>query len=247
VLRDVYEVPRSMERFKAYLHAALGDTEDVVLPIFQANPMAKEHVIARLDELLAMGAEDIGEVAARDAASRLLASPGVLRTGLVIADDVAGGWTNRYTTEAMERFNNSAVLRRGFATGLLWASEEPASERIREEMLSTAYRAAYQMARGVPTTLHEMLTQEGLAAAFAGAGTALRRDELDRARSVIDRYLDAKLSTAYPTAFACMYGDVGADSVGYPALGLPPRAGFDVGLAIVLEKGEDPVDALESR
>jgi hypothetical protein len=34
---------------------------------------------------------------------------------------------------------------------------------------------------------------------------------------------------------------------GNPALGLPPRAGFDVGLAIVLEKGEDPVDALESR
>jgi hypothetical protein len=38
----------------------MGGTDDVVLPIVVANPMAKEHAIVKLDELFALGADDIG-------------------------------------------------------------------------------------------------------------------------------------------------------------------------------------------
>jgi hypothetical protein len=89
-----------------------------------------------------------------------------------------------------------------------------------------------------------MLRQEGLAAAFAGRAPQFAADDLARARSVITRFVDARISDAYPTVFVCMYGDEAAESVGYPRLGLPPRAGFEVGLADSLEQGVDPIAAL---
>jgi hypothetical protein len=86
-----------------------------------------------------------------------------------------------------------------------------------------------------------MLAQEGLAAAFAGAFPSLPADELARARDIIRSHLD---ETSFPVAFAAMYGDEAAISVGYPPLGLPPRAGFQVALADALAERRDPVAAL---
>jgi hypothetical protein len=49
----------------------------------------------------------------------------------------------------------------------------------------------------------------------------------------------------YPTVFAAMYGDVAAEQLGYPPLGLPARAGFEVALADALELRRDPLAALK--
>src|SRR5437762_67796 len=108
-----------MNRFQRYLDTMLGGTGDVVLPIGVANPMAKPHAMAKLDELLALGAEEIGAGAAADAAARLREAPGALKASLVLADDVAGGWTNRYLTEASARFPDRVDMKRGFAIGFL--------------------------------------------------------------------------------------------------------------------------------
>ena len=54
------------------------------------------------------------------------------------------------------------------------------------------------------------------------------------------RFLD---SDHYPDVFACMYGDEAAESVGYPALGFPPRAGYAVALAVA-DAADDPVEEL---
>jgi hypothetical protein len=64
VLRELYLQPRDRRRFHRYLAALTGGTDDVALPIAVANPMAKEHALAKLDQLLALGAEDVGAVAA---------------------------------------------------------------------------------------------------------------------------------------------------------------------------------------
>jgi hypothetical protein len=72
VLREVYELPRGMDRFHRYLETVTGGRDDVVLPpLVAANPMAKPHVAARLDELLALDGGGVGERAAREAAGRL--------------------------------------------------------------------------------------------------------------------------------------------------------------------------------
>src|SRR2546421_10773414 len=71
ILRDLYVQPRGMQRFQKYVATLTGGTQDVVLPIGVANPMAKEHAVAKIDELLALGAETIGAAAAANAHERL--------------------------------------------------------------------------------------------------------------------------------------------------------------------------------
>jgi hypothetical protein len=103
-----------------------GGTDDVVVPIGIANPMAREHALARVDELIALDADSMGAAAARTADDRLRDVPGPeIKASIVLADDVGGGWTNRYTTEAMVRFPGRGALKRPFATALVWTSETP--------------------------------------------------------------------------------------------------------------------------
>ena len=256
ILRDLYVQPRGMQRFQKYVATLTGGTQDVVLPIGVANPMATDHAVAKIDELLALGAETIGAAAAANAHERLeriplafssasaggTAAEGEIKASVVLADDVGGGWTNRYTTETSVRFPRRGALKRPFATALVWTSESPTRERLHQEVLAAIYRVAYQQRFGLPATLASMLEQEGLAGVFADARPSLATDELNAARDIIAR-LGAE--PAYPLAFASMYGDAAADQLGYRALGLPPRAGFEVALAGALERRIEPVRVLE--
>src|SRR5438270_8284334 len=72
-LRELYLQPRNMQRLRNYISALTGGTDDVVVPIGVANPMAKEHALAKIDELLALGVEDNGAKAAEEAGTRLAA------------------------------------------------------------------------------------------------------------------------------------------------------------------------------
>src|ERR1700738_2753391 len=175
ILRDLYEQPRDMQRFRRYVATLTGGSDDVVLPIGVANPMAKEHAVIKIDELLSIGADEIGAKAAGSAATRLAggASDVEIKASVVLVDDVAGGWTNRFTSEASVRFPGRGALKRPFATALAWASESPTAEQIRQEVLAATYRVAFQQRRGLPTTLPAMLEQEGLAGVFAGIRPAL--------------------------------------------------------------------------
>ena len=242
-LRELYQQPRDMRRFRNYLACLTGGTDDIVLPIGVANPMAKEHALRKLDELAALGAETIGAQAAEDAAHRLAPVPGEveIKAALVLVDDVGGGWTNRYTTEASVRFPGRGALKRPFATGLVWTSESPAAEEVRQELLAAIYRVAYQQRRGLPATLEVMLDQEGLAGLFAGARPSLTDAALRQARTIVHAHV---AKATYPTAFACLYGDEAATQLGYQPLGLPARAGFAVAMADALEHQRDPLAAL---
>src|SRR3981081_2764210 len=105
-LRDLYLQPRDMRRFKAYLAALTGGSDDVVLPIGLANPMAKEHALAKIDELLAIGADEVGARASAPPPTRLARGKtyAYSKASVGLADDVAGGWTNRFPSEASVRF-----------------------------------------------------------------------------------------------------------------------------------------------
>jgi len=209
ILRELYLQPRDMARFRSYIATLTGGSDDVVLPIGVANPMAKDHAVVKIDELLALGADKIGAQAAADAGGRLeqVEQDVEIKASVVLVDDLAGGWTNRYTSEASVRFPGRGALKRPFATALAWTSESPAADKIRCEMLAAIYRVAYQQRRGLVTSLEAMLDQE--------------------------------------TVFAAMYGDMAAEQLGYPPLGLPPRAGFEVALADALARRRDPIAALQ--
>jgi hypothetical protein len=242
IQRDLYAMPRGMDRFRAYIATMTGGTDDLVLPLASMNPMGREHVAAMIDELLRMDAEAVAEAAATEASARLAQVPGQLAVGLVATDDAHGGWTNRYFTEMVLRFETAQLLRRGWAVVPLWTSEAWSPARVHEDVLAAVYRAAFQQEHGQPQTLGDMLAQEGWAARFAGATQPmLEPGDLDYTRKVLEPYRHA---SDYPTVFACLYGDEAARSVGYPPRGLSARAGFALARAEALAQPGTPESAL---
>lgn len=231
IQRDLYAMPRGMERFREYIKTMTdAESGDLALPLVAMNPMGKDHIPALLDEYIAMNAEGIGAeaVVTADVAS------GFSRTAsykicLVVSDDLKGGWTNRYASEFSHRIEGAAIAKRGWLTGILWTSE-PASERaVREAVLTSIYRAEYLQTHAAPVTLGEMLAQEGYAMARAGcAGPLLDPNDLAYTRSVIDLHLDA---SDRATVIACMFGDSGANALGYLPQGLSDRAGLGLALS----------------
>jgi hypothetical protein len=110
IQRDLYSLPRGMERFRAYVRTMVdANTGELELPLVAMNPMAREHVPALLDNLLELQADAIGGAAVASACHELADEPGRFRVGLVLADDVRGAWTNRYAAEFSHRFEETAL------------------------------------------------------------------------------------------------------------------------------------------
>ena len=230
IQRDLYALPRGMERFREYIKTMTDpDTGDMALPLVAMNPMGKDHIPALIDEYLALGAEKI----ASDAVAETTTTPTALQTkeykvALVVSDDLKGGWTNRWASEFNHRIESAAFLKRGFITGLLWTSEPASVSTVREAVLTSVYRAEFLQTHPAPKTLRGMLEQEGYATARAGCTSpSLDADDLAYTRNVIEPHLDARDRA---TVIACLFGDAAANALGYPPQGLSDRAGFALAL-----------------
>src|SRR5689334_10553655 len=112
VQRQLYAMPAGTERFQWYLQQMVGDhPDDIRVPIASVNPMGKEHCGAAIEALLSIDAEREVSRAVDDAKKRLKKAEGVAVVCLNLIDDLAGGWTNRYFTEAQLRFGSDQALR----------------------------------------------------------------------------------------------------------------------------------------
>ncbi len=243
VQRRIYDLPPGRGRFERYLAVMTDPVGELALPLPAFNPMGKAHVAATLDALLALGAEDVAAKALAGASPRLVRAGGNFRVGLVVADDLGGGWTNRFTTEVDQRFRSGPMLKRGWAVALFWTSEPPTAESVAREALAAAFRAAYAHRHGPATTLRRMMAQEGPAAAFAGASKPpLDAEELAYTAEVLRPHLD---SDDFPALFACLHGDAAARALGYDPLGLVPRAGYALALAEALARPDPPEATLD--
>lgn len=235
--RALYAVPRGRERFAAYLKAMTMGTGEAALPLTALNPMGREHVGEMLDRMIEVDIESAASEAVNAARERLPAVDDELRVAVVVADDLKGGWTNRYFTEMANRFERTYEVARGWATVLFWTSEEPTLEHARSATLAAIYRTLYERRHGAASTLRERMEQEGRAARFAGESVQLDAVALRDARRVIEPQLGA---ASYPVSAAALYGDDVAISLGYPPLGLPPRAGYAVALAAARAEERSP-------
>lgn len=225
--RELYAMPRGIERFRAYLQTMTGGRDDVDLPLMGMNPMGKPHCAALLDQLIGLDAEAVAARALAEAGPQLDGAER-FEVGLVLTDDLMGGWTQRELTECQILLERKYEQKKGWIVVPMWTSEPPSVEGVRRGVRVAVARAAEQLRRGFPRTLGEVMRQEGRARAFAGDRPALDESALAAARRVIAPHLDAH---DLPTLFACLYGDERAAAVGYAPLGLPLRAGFDVALA----------------
>ena len=227
IQRDLYALPRGMERFREYIKAMTDpETGDLALPLVAMNPMGKDHIPALIDEYLALDAEGIAKNLCdvwRATGDRQF------KVGLVVSDDLKGGWTNRWASEFGYRIEGGAILKRGFITGILWTSEPASAARVRDEVLTCIYRAEYLQTHPAATTLRAMLEQEGYAMARAGCTTpSLDAEDLAYTRAVIEPHLDA---ADRATVIPCLFGDAAATALGYPPQGLSDRAGLALALS----------------
>jgi hypothetical protein len=230
VQRELYSKPRGMERFRDYIKTMTdAATGDLALPLVAMNPMGKDHVAALIDDYLALDAEAVAEEAVRGAGSLDPALDATFRVGLVVSDDLKGGWTNRWASEYSHRIEYGAITKRGWLVGILWTSEPASAQRVRDAVLTAIYRAEYLLTHATPRTLGEMLDQEGYAMARAGCTAPhLDGDDLAYTRQVIAEHRDA---SDRATVMACLFGDAAARALGYPPQGLTDRAGLALALA----------------
>ena len=237
ILREMYQKPRDMDRFYWYLQQMLGEDEhgelDVVLPMVAANPMGREHCLDAVNALLEIDAENVAKAAADEVLSHFAGIDVTVRLSVTLLDDVKGGWTNRYLTEAGmrmctdPRLERSSIKRRQFVAVPCWASETYTPERIRELTKASLFRFAYLYEHGLPRTLREIMTMDGQARAFAGERTVLEEDDLAYTAEVLGPFME---SEEFPVQFACLFGDQAAREVGYAPQGLSPYAGWELAL-----------------
>ncbi|MEM7127997.1 MAG: hypothetical protein AAF702_16805 [Chloroflexota bacterium] len=244
ILKDLYEKPRDLTRFRQYLAEMLGENEDgeldVVVPITSANPMGREHCLDAVNKLLAVDADGVAWRALEEAAGELEMNASSARATVILLDDVAGGWTNRYTTEANWRMRRDlqaerANRKRQYIQIVCWASEAYTVERIHEEARAALYRHLWIEQNGPPETLQQVMELDGGAYAFAGRQPTLPDDELDYTREVMQPHLD---NVDFPIQFAFLFGDEAAQSIGYEPQGVSAYAGFEVALYLALFENE---------
>ena len=234
VQRDLYALPRGMERFREYIRTMTdAATGDLALPLVAMNPMGKDHVPTLIDAYLALDAEVIAADAVSSASALMrrggkpLGSP-QFRVGAVVSDDLKGGWTNRWASEFSHRIEYGAITKRGWIVGILWTSEPASAQNVRGAVLTSIYRVDYLQTHPAPKTLGEMLDQEGYAMARAGCTTpALEDDDLDYTREVV---APLRQATDRATVMACLFGDTAAKALGYETRGLSDRAGLALAL-----------------
>lgn len=230
IQRELHRIPRGPARFREYLRAMLDEGgDDVALaPLVVMNPMGKDHVAARLDALLALDADGIGARLASGAEGGVADLPGSFKVSLVVADDAAGGWTNRAAVEHWARFGVDPGDKRFWIVGLLWSSEAPAESLVREALLAAIFRAEDALRHGPARTLREKMAREGEVLRRAGCtAPALDPDDLDYTREVLRPHLDAE---DMRTAIECLFGDEAARTLGFAPRGLSPLAGLALAL-----------------
>ncbi len=226
--RELYAMPRGPARFDAYIELGTKHTEEMQLPISVMNPMAKDHVLHYVEKLIEMDAEGAAKRSADDASASLSNVDEALLLAVVVADDLKGGWTNRTFTEFSHRYERQYEVDRGWAVTLLWTSEEPTEEIIRQRTFESIYRTLHERKHGAVHTLGEIMAREGLTMRFAGRTKSLYDDAtLEQVREHVEPNRD---SDKAPTVFASLYGDDIAESLGYPALGIPLQGGYELAL-----------------
>jgi len=239
IQRELQGIPRGMGRFRQYLRTISPDGANLELPpLVAANPMAKDHVTALLDALLALGADGVAARTVAEASAPVADEPGDFKVALVIVDDLMGGWTNRYAEEFTHRFQVGPPAPPDFrlprwtkhywVNGVLWSSEAATERAVREAVLTAVYRAAYVQRHGPARTLRAMLTQEGCVMAQAGCTEpVLDEEDIAYTREVLTPFLDAGDKR---TAIECLFGDAAGRTLGFTPRGLSPWAGLALAL-----------------
>jgi hypothetical protein len=215
IMLNLYQLPRTPERFEAYLKLLQSNTKgDLLLPISGYNPMAKEPLIAKLTELKQLEAEKIMGNTLEElnkTLSKELPHQN-FKVALNLCDDVAGGWTNRFTTDYDSKFNLNGLLHRNFCTPLFWASELYTAAIIKERTMEYVYRTLYRQNHSNPTSLAEHIAQEIVVYNKMNIAYTMPQTDFDLLNNF---YQNNKENAEYATIVNFFYGSTATASLGF--------------------------------
>ena len=221
---ELYQQPRDINRFKAYLATlTTKDGKDIELPIGVYNPMAREHVLERLQLMKELGAEEQvnAEITAINQHSD--APTDIVRVTIGLADDLGGGWTNRQSTDYQNKFRTRALLVRNFCTPIFWMSEPVDRSLVASRSREYLYRFMYQQRNGMPKTLADHVRQEADVQSRNNQQPVIDTEQLATVRALFDT---SRQRDDYALIFTFLYGDAAANTFGYPPIGAFDDMGF---------------------
>lgn len=226
-MRDFYAQPRDFQRFEDYLRMLEGERPgDLGLPISGFNPMAKDHILPKIQALLDLDAEGIMGECIPDAAQALesVGDP-ALTLVLNLVDDLHGGWSNRYATEFQMTFEIQALVKRSFCTPVCWSSEAYHPDLIRQRTLQALFRSCYRLRHpGKLFTLADHLAQETYVAQQIGLPCPLHSQDQAFLRAYAHSHATTQDSSRI---FNFFFGDNASRHLSYPTYGIPQdHAGF---------------------
>jgi hypothetical protein len=209
----LYQKPLSSDRFQEYLKILSGfSKDDLVTPIGGFNPMAKGHVLDKLNELKNLNVEAIMQDVLMDFnQKKWLKNEKTIKVAFNLCDDLKGGWTNRYTTDFDSKFNFNALLKRQFCTPIFWSSEPYNVDLIQKRTLQYALRTVHWMQKPLPTTLREYVEQEQFV-----AHNCLPFSDIPQLKTLNDFYIKHSESNSYHLIFNFFYGNEASELLGFP-------------------------------
>jgi hypothetical protein len=239
--RAIYDLEGVMERFNCYVDLMTKKTGEI-LPLGDFSPMGKRQK-EFLDRLLAIDAEELASDACRTVCKEIDSNDS-FRVMLVVVDEPANGWTQRFLTDADWRFTDkiASLPKKNlpafdrWVTVNLWTTDSnmqpmiATAESVVRSTREALFRAYWQRQYGIPKTLEETLRQEGATLNFAGEKVSYSEQQITESWNIVSPFLNSK---KFPEIFAAMYGDEAALSSGYGCLGLKLNAGFQVAIILV--------------
>jgi hypothetical protein len=217
---DFYQKPLNPARFQAYLQLLQGDTKgDLVLPIGGFNPMAKSHIVLKIKELQAIQAEKIivETLASVNQKWQQKGKKQTFQVALNIADDLHGGWTNRFTTDYDAKFKINALVNRNFCTPFFWSSENYDENLICERTLEAVFNTIYWLENPKSLTLKNHIDQLAFVSQNIDNQTITSTIDFEKLNDFYQKNLD---SDDYHLIFNFLYGDAASQQLAFPSYGI---------------------------
>jgi hypothetical protein len=217
-MAEIYRLPReggaASPRFKRYVELIPSN-----YGLIAYNPMAGPHALEATEHLLAVDAEAVALVAAREVADQC-GYPDPITLAVVLC--APGQWTDRLVTEIEHRTSHRSSSGNGLVQH--WTRETPTTEQIRREAIAEAVRVMALALRGPRESVRCLLHREGLAYALGGnpygPATAGDRHAVGEAVEVLGA------SEELGDKAGILYGDAAAAALGWAQPGVAEHGGY---------------------
>lgn len=225
-IQVLYQLPRTRERFEAYLFMLQGTQKtDMILPIGGYNPMGGEYILSKLKELQNLDAEQIIQAELEKINTNInTKNDRIIQVVLNLADDIGGAWTNRYTTDFSSKFEIQAFVKRNFCAPYFWTSETYTKELIAQCTREYAYRTLHVIHKGKSTTLKDHVEQEIYVQFHSNDTPQISEDNFAEIEKFYTQNAD---SEDYNLIFNFFYGDEVAELLAYKKHGIKKATGWD--------------------